>query len=113
MRKITEITNSPNQTCQLVLDTNDIVDFKMYFLETQSSWYFDFTYNNLVCNGNKVVLSANILRSFKNIIPFGIMFLSDDSIAPYKIDDFSTERVGLYLLNQDDVNTIETEVFLN
>lgn len=112
MKEITALTGEPKQRYQLVLETNDTVDFRLYFYPSQRSWYFDFTYNTLTVDGSKVVLSPNTLRNFKNIIPFGIGFVTDGYVEPYKLDDFSSGRIKMILLNKEDVEDIERNIFL-
>ena len=111
MRIITEFTDNPKQTCTLVLENQETVTFNLRFYETQLSWYFDFKYNDIVSNGNKVVLGMNILRSFKNIIPFGLAFKANDGVEPFSIDDFTTGRVSVYLLSADDVTNMEANIY--
>ena len=111
MQQITSITNQPKQRFTLVLENNDKVDFLLYYLPRQQSWFYDFTYNNVTCNGSRVTLSPNALRQFKHIIPFGIAFLSNDNVEPFKLDDFSSGRVGMYILNKEDVQLVESEIF--
>ena len=113
MRIITEFTDNPKQTCTLVLENQETVSFNLRFYETQLSWYFDFTWGDVVSNGNKVVLGANILRSFKNIIPFGLAFQANDGVEPFAVDDFTTGRVTMYLLSADDVEAMESNVYGN
>lgn len=111
MRIITEFTDNPKQTCTLVLENQETVAFNLRFYETQLSWYFDFTYNDVISNGNKVVLGANILRSFKHIIPFGLAFQANDGVEPFAIDDFVTNRVTVYLLSKADVEASEANIY--
>lgn len=111
MRIITEFTDNPKQTCTLVLENQETVAFNLRFYETQLSWYFDFTYNDVISNGNKVVLGANILRSFKHIIPFGLAFQANDGVEPFAVDDFTTGRVTVYLLSKADVEAVESNVY--
>lgn len=113
MQQITTLTDEPRQRHQLVLDTNETVDFRLYFSARQQAWYFDFTYNDLTCNGSKVVLTPNALRCFRRIIPFGIAFDTDGFVEPFQIYDFSTGRVKMYVLNEEDVQTIEQEIYLD
>ena len=113
MRIVTEFTANPKQTCTLVLENQETVAFRLYFLPTQLSWYFDFTYNDVTSNGNKVVLGVNILRSFKNIIPFGLAFQSNDGVEPFEIDCFINGRVTVYLLSSADVEAMETNIYGN
>lgn len=112
MQQISTLTNEPNQRHQLVLESNDTVDFRLYYYPRQQSWYFDFVYKDLTVNGLKVVLSPNTLKNFKNIIPFGISFVTDGFVEPFQLDDFLSGRVRMYLLSADDVKQIEQEIYL-
>lgn len=111
MQQIDTISTSPDQRMSLVLDNNETVDFRLYFVAMQQSWFYDFTYKNRTVNGSKVVLTPNSLRQFRRILPFGIAFLSDGDITPFQIDDFSSGRVKMYLLNSADVKQIEREIY--
>lgn len=113
MQQITSITSSANQHMQLVLENNETVDFRLYYSARMHSWYYDFTYKNLICNGSKVVLSPNSLRQFRKILPFGFMFSSESRIQPFSQDDFQTGRVVLNVLNADEVKQVEREIFNN
>ncbi len=113
MQQITTLTDEPKQRHQLVLDNNETVDFRLYFSARQQAWYFDFSYKDLTCNGFKVVLTPNALRCFRRIIPFGIAFDTEGFVEPFQIDDFSSGRVKMYVLNAEDVQAVEQDVFLN
>ena len=113
MQQITTLTNEPKQRHQLVLDNNETVDFRLYYSSRQQAWYYDFTYNDLICNCSKVVLSPNTLRQFRRIIPWGLAFDAEGSVEPFQLDDFSSGRVKMYVLNSEDVQIIEQEIYLN
>lgn len=111
MQEITTITSSPKQRMTLILENNETVDFKLYYLGRQQSWFYDFTYNNLTVNCSRVTLTPNALRQFKHIIPFGVSFSSDDEVEPFSIDDFVSGRIRMYVLNKEEVQQIELEIF--
>lgn len=111
MQQLTELTSNPKQKMQIVLETNETVDFSMYFYPTQQSWYFDFSYKDITSNGNKLVLSPNLLRSYKNILPFGFMLQSQDGVDPFSIEDFTNGRVNFFVLNSNEVQEVEREVY--
>lgn len=113
MQIITSITNSPNQQMQLVLENNETVDFHLYYKPRNLSWYYDFKYKELICNGSKVVLSPNSIRQFRKILPFGISFTADSYVEPFSQNDFATGRVIMCVLNGDEVTQIEREFFNN
>lgn len=111
MQQLTSITNSPNQQMTLVLENNETVDFHLYYLPRQQSWFYDFTYNNLTVNGSRVTLTPNALRQYKRLIPFGIAFDTQGFVEPFSINDFASGRIGFYILNSDEVEQIEKEVY--
>lgn len=111
MQQITSITSSSKQKMTLVLENNETADFMLYYLPRQQSWFYNLTYKNLTVNCSRVVLTPNSLRQFKRIIPFGIAFTAEGDVEPFNINDFSSGRVSMYVLNSDEVQEIESEVF--
>lgn len=111
MQEITTLTSHPNQRHQLVLENRESADFRLYFLARQRSWYYDITYNDITINCNKVVLTPNSLRQFKHILPFGLAFYTDGNVEPFKVDDFSSGRIKMGVLNADEVKQIEQEIY--
>jgi len=57
------------------------------------------------------VTSPNILRNYKNILPFGISIITEDGSEPFLIDDFSTGRVGFFVLNKEEVESFESQFY--
>lgn len=113
MQQITTLTNEPNQRHQLVLDNNETVDFRLYYSSRMQAWYYDFTYKDLTVNCSKVTLSPNALRNFRRIITWGLAFIANGDVEPFQIDDFSSGRVKMYVLNSEDIQTVEQEIYLN
>lgn len=111
MQEITTLTSSPNQLHTLILENNEKVEFRLYYLARQEAWFFDFTYNDLTVNCSKVVLTPNALRQFRKIIPFGIAFEAEGFVDPFQLTDFISGRVKMYILNADEVKDIEQEIF--
>lgn len=111
MRIITSITAQPKQRFVLRLDNNETAIMRLYYYTSQSSWYFDIEYGDYINNGNKVVLTMNALRHLKNIVPFGIAFISNSDAEPFQLEDFVNGKVLMLLLNQDEVLEVEEKVY--
>lgn len=111
MKQITTLTAAPKQQHTLVLDNNETADFYLEYCGRMESWYFSFAYNDTVQKCIKVVLTPNALRHLRRIIPFGIMFTSESMVEPFRIDDFTSGRIQMFVLNEEDVATIETEIY--
>ena len=111
MKEITSITDRSKQKFNLVLENNETVEFNLYYSPRQQAWFYDFTYNDITCNGSKVVLSPNALRQFKKNIPFGIAFIAASYVEPFALDDFSSGRVSMFILNEEEVQQIESSIY--
>lgn len=111
MKLVASITTEPKQRFVLKLDNNESVIIRLYYYSSQNSWYFDVEYNDYINNGNKVVLTINALRHLRNILPFGIAFVSGSNAEPFQLEDFANGNVLMLLLNQDDVQEIEETVY--
>lgn len=111
MKLLNKITDDSSQQFTLIGDDGEQISFLLFFMPSQQSWFFNLSYGAKTINGIKVILSPNILHNYKNILPFGIGCLSSDGMEPFYIDDFSTQRIRMYLLNAQDVSLIDTGIF--
>jgi len=112
MKLLNKITSAARQKFRIIGENGERIDFFLTFMPTQSAWMFNVSWDDFSLNGAVLTLSPNCLRGFKNNIPFGLACVSDDSIEPSFVDDFSTGRVRLFLLNAEDVQTVEESLFL-
>lgn len=118
MKRLVEITNQPKQKHTVILENNETFVLSLEFIEQQRLWIYSIEYNDFVLNGSRLVQSKNMLRQFKNLIPFGLLCNSDISLDPFSIDDFTlqednTFRFNLYVLNADEVDNLERVIFPN
>lgn len=113
MNIVNSITQSPNQLHELVLENNKTAKFILRYYSRMIGWFFDIEYEDVKINGVKVVLHPNILRQFKNKLPFGLMIFTENEspVEPFQITDFQTGRVKLGILNSDEVMQVESEIF--
>jgi hypothetical protein len=99
MIQITGLKASPEQTFNMPDPDKGIqINFTLYFRPRTRNWYFDLTYGSFTLKGSKIVLSPNLIYQYFRLLPFGLACAGTDGIEPMFINDFSTERVFLYLL---------------
>lgn len=110
MTFINSITNSAKQTIGLVLNDSSKVTLNLEYISNQQGWFYSFTYGNFTVNNRRMVTSPNLLREFRGIIPFGLACSTSDGYEPIFIDDFSSGRAAFYLLDADDVQTVEDDI---
>jgi hypothetical protein len=126
MKQIIEITNSPKQKMDIALEDGNqsftlLLEFSQTFIG-YSCWYFAIKYKDFLLGNDfvdtsitsptiRLTTGINILRQFKNIIPFGISITTDDLSEPMLLNDFVSGRVLVHILNQSEVNDVENEFF--
>lgn len=111
MQQITNITSEPKQSLIVRLDNGETATLQLEFVESQMGWFFSVFYNDEGSTCHRVTNCPNIIRECKNTLPFGIACTVEDGQEPYFIDDFSTGRATLYVLNADDVKYVESEIY--
>lgn len=111
MTQIDNLTDFANQQTVLVLNDGTTAILDIVFNGSTERWVASVTYGEKVFNGIGLCTVPNILRQWKNVIPFGLAVVTADQTDPFDINDFSTERVKLYLLDEADVEQVEREVF--
>lgn len=113
MTLVNAITQQPNQKINLILSDNSVIqNFIMQYMDGNQGWYFSLVYGTFVINNMRAVVSPNMIRFAKGVVPFGLGIDTTDGYESLFIDDFSKGRASLYLLDETDVNNIE-KIILN
>jgi hypothetical protein len=112
MTNIDNLTNSSDQTTLLILPDNSVATLRLRYRQRTQRWIADVGYanKNFQANGINLTCFPNVLRAWRNILPFGIGFMTADFTDPFDINDFQTGRVQAYLLNAADVALVETQI---
>jgi len=107
MQLITKLTDESKQNFKMVALDGNLIDFYFYYSSTQECWNVDVAWNDFILRGSQLCNSPNLLRNYKNIIPFGLLCNSLDRFDPAYINDFISGRVSVFLLSQVEVEAIE------
>lgn len=111
MKQITALTAIPKQSVKMQVENGGIVEISFTYRENQRAWFFDIEYNDFVCKTTQLTNCPNIIRQFQNILPFGIGCYVNDGGEPWFLNDFETERVKVFLLNEEEVNYIGQQIY--
>lgn len=115
MLLINNISNNAYQQFVLTGIPSLQIDMTLRFLPRVQTWMMDISYTtqqfSFTADGIAVQCSPNVLRKWRNIIPFGISCITQSGLDPYQLTDFSSGASNLYLLNATDVTTIEDGLF--
>lgn len=111
MYKINSLGNEPKQQITLLVDDNTRVIFYFEYKANQQGWFFGFEYNNTLYQNIRLTTSYNILRAYRNWLPFGIMCLTNDDFEPMDLNDFVSNYASVYLLSKEDIKGIESNYY--
>ena len=105
MKQIIEIADDYIQQLTIALENNETFNIQLNYDEQYKVWYImNLTYKTVVLSAMRVCVNDNLLRQWKNLLPFGIRIEIVDFSEPYLLDDFLTQRVKFILLNSSEIN---------
>lgn len=108
MNKINQITNASRQRQSVPLEDGTFFEISVYFMPMQLGWFIEeLIYGDFVLHGFRICNSPNLLRQFRNKIPFGLACFSIDDREPSLQDDFISEASTLYVLSSTEVQQYE------
>lgn len=108
MKKITAVTQDANQEFSLTLDDGTIVRItSLVYVPSQLSWLYSLAYGNFALFNQRIVNSPNMLRKYRNIIPFGLCCTVIDGYEIINQSDFVSGRDSFYVLNDNDLVSTE------
>lgn len=111
MTTVQGLNDSGNQVVSIPLADGTRVSLTLYFRPQQSAWFFDVVYNAFTCLGRRMVCSPNLLRQFRNIVPFGLAVFTVGNVEPNTQTAFVDGTASLVLLDSTDVSSVETTLF--
>ena len=111
IRVLSTLNDNAYQSVTFDTKEGERVKLTFRFIPSQETWFFDVESDSLTVYGLTLATFINLLDSYKNIISWGMYVWSKDGFDPYKIDDFSTGRIRVAVL--EDLENAVIEEFLN
>ena len=109
------LTDSPSQSCPIGLPDGSTVTLMLTFRTQQLGWFYDLSWDGKTPPwqhyGNRLVASPNILRQYRNQLPFGITVSTANGLDPFSQTAFIDGTCTLLLLDGYDVASIEAAFF--
>lgn len=106
MKKISGLTNDPKQQLAIVVDGYDALTLTLEYKSQQYAWYMSVVWGDFSIYGERVAVSYNLLRQFKDILPFGLAVSGIEAMDPLFKDSWLSAN-SLYLLDATDLATVE------
>lgn len=110
MNQITSLTTDPKQQFNAVISGYNTAQIYIEYKPQQFGWFMNLVWGNFSVNNLRLAVGPNILRQFKNQIPFGIAISGVGNIDPLNQTDWVSNN-GFFILTSDDVAAVETVVY--
>jgi hypothetical protein len=111
MNSIPNLTDDPSQKQTVVLPDGSKLDLRIRYRQSQSGWYVDeLVWGTFILRGLRITNSPNMLRQWKNRLPFGIACTTKGNREPTQVKDFESGDSVLYVLTAEEVDGYEDAV---
>ena len=109
---IDNLINNCNQSTTVSLNDGSSVTFNFRLIATMSPafWVMDVAYNTFTVYNITLCTGVNVLRQWKNVLPFGLSVISNDGLDPCFVDDFTSGRITLFVLDSIDILNAEAYI---
>jgi len=111
MLLLDKLNDKAFQIYTLSTDTGQKITFTLKYMPAVQQWVYSIVFGTKIINGKRLVCSPNVLRAHKDILPFGLAVTSIDILEPQYIDDFTSGRISVYLLQTADLAAIEASYY--
>lgn len=112
---ITGLTDQPNQIQPVLTADGSTLTISLNYRPQQNGWFADISWDGQTPTwqslGMRLTVGPNILRQYKNQLPFGLAVYTTDLRDPSGLEDFVNGYCKLMLLGADDVIGVEQVYF--
>ncbi len=110
MQQLNNLSNDAFQLVTYVLDDGTTVQLTFSYRPGIGRWTMDLVHEDLTLAGINLCVFPNILRQWKNIIPFGMAIISNNGLDPIQPNDFVDGIVTVNMLTAEEVQQVESEI---
>lgn len=110
MRLLSNLTDAADQLMTVPIEDGSLAQLEFFYRPGIQRWSLNISHPLLVVQGVNLALSPNILRQWKNLIPFGIAIDSTIGLDPMNPQDFLNSISLAYMLSAAEVQQVEIEI---
>lgn len=107
IRILSTLNENAYQTLSFVTAEGEDVRLAFRYIPSQETWFVDVDSNSLTIHGLALQAFVNLLDPYHNLISWGLYVWSKDGFDPWLIDDFSTGRIRVAVIEDFEYAIIE------
>lgn len=111
IRVLTTLNENAYQSLSFVTNQGEEVNLTFRFIPSQETWIFDVDSDSLSVHGLALTAFVNLLDPYHNNLTWGLYVWSQDGFDPWRVDDFSTGRIKVAVIEDFEYSVIQE--FLN
>lgn len=111
LRVLSTLNENAYQSVSFVTNKGENVTLTFRYIPSQQTWFVDVVSDSLTVYGLALATFVNLLDPYHNNISWGLYVWSKDGFDPYRIDDFSSGRIRVAVI--EDLENAVIEEFLN
>lgn len=104
------LSSDAKQNFQAPITGYDSVDITIEYKPSQYGWFISLVWGDFSINNERISISPNLLRQFKNVLPFGILISGFQAEEPVFITSW-LENNKFVILDQNDLSMIELRYY--
>lgn len=110
MRLLDSLNDAADQLLNFPIGDGTSAKMQFKYRSGIQRWTVDITHPLLTLTGYNLSMGPNILRPWRNLIPFGMAISSINGLDPLNIEDFNNGICQVYMLTAEEVQQVETEI---
>jgi hypothetical protein len=110
MQLLNVLTDDADQKVSVSLPDGSLMQLEFIYRPGIQRWTVDINYGTFQLVGFILACGPNILRQWRNLLPYGMAVQSTDLIDPVLISDFLNGRISVYILWEAELQQVETQV---
>lgn len=110
MRLLDSLNDAADQLLNFPIGDGTSAKLEFKYLSGIQRWTVDVTHPLLILVGYNLSMGPNILRPWRNLIPFGMAVDSINGLDPMNLEDFNNGICQIYMLSAAEVQVVEQQI---
>jgi hypothetical protein len=110
VQQLNNLTDAADQLMTIVLDDGSVLQVELIYRAGIQRWVANITHPLLSLTELNLCFFPNMLRAWRNVIPFGLMVTSSTGLDPMNLEDWVNNNNQILILNAAEVAQVETDI---
>lgn len=107
MKEIVSLNDNAKQIFRYSFDNYAPIEISLEYRENFYSWFMNIVWGDWSIYNERIAVAPNLLRQFRNVLPFGIMIYGPDDVDPFSRTSW-VDGWRFIMLDTTDIAEVET-----